>query len=197
MPFTSLAADKRSKVLSATLALLASRGFHGFSMKQLAEKAGVATGSLYLYFKDRDELIRELYRQVVHEVASHMFVDVDTRGPLRQQYRQICWNFWHFCLKNPDILSCKAQFDHLPPDIRRLQKIESKAVIRPLYAIFEAGRETAEIKQLPDDVLISLALEPLFDLAGKQLIGLVALDERDVEQVVSACWDAISRQYNS
>ncbi|MCG8313300.1 MAG: TetR/AcrR family transcriptional regulator [Pseudomonadales bacterium] len=194
MPFTNRPSDKRSKVLSATLALLAAEGFHGFSVKQLAEKAGVATGTVYLYFKDREDLIRELYIEVVHEVASHMFVAVDATDSLLEQYRQICRNFWHFCLKNPDIVSCKAQFDHLPPDIRRVQKVESREIIHPLYALFEAGRENAVLKPLPDDVLVSLALEPLFDLAGKQLIGLVTLADTDVEQVISACWDGLSLQ---
>lgn len=193
MPFTNLPEDKRSTILCATLELLASRGFHGFSVKQLAEQAGVATGTVYLHFKDRDDLIRQLYYEVVHEVARHMFVCLDSRAPLVEQYRQICRNFWQFCLANQDIVSCKAQFDHLPSDIRRDQQNDSKEIVRPLFALFETGRRQAVIKPLPDDVLVSLAIEPFTALASKQWLGLVNLDKAALEQVINACWDAVSQ----
>lgn len=193
MPFTNLPADKRSKILCATLDLLALRGFHGFSVKQLAEQAGVATGTVYLYFKDRDDLIRQLYSEVVHEVARHLFVNLDQSASLQEQYRQICSNFWQFCLANPDILSCKAQFDHLPSDIRRNQQDESKEIIHPLFALFEAGRQQGKIKSLPDDVLVSLAIEPFTSLANKQWLGLISLDDDGLAPIIAACWDAIAQ----
>ena len=192
MPFTHPSADKRSVILKATLELLASRGFHGFSVKQLAAHAGVATGTVYLHFKDRDDLIRQLYYEVVHEVARHMFVSLDTDAPLKAQYQQICRNYWQFCLANPDIISCKAQFDHLPSDIRRAQQSESKDIVRPLFALFDRGRREALLKPLPDDVLVSLAITPFNELANKQQLGLIALDKALLEQVIEACWDAVS-----
>lgn len=193
MPFTNQQHDKRSTILCATLGLLASQGFHGFSVKQLAQKAGVATGTVYLHFKDRDDLIRQLYIEVVHEVGKHLFVDLDAEASPKDQYFQICRNFWKFCLSNQDILSCKAQFDHLPSEIRRSQIDESKQIILPLYKVFEFGRKHGAIKQLPDDVLVSLAIEPFTSLANKQWLGLVNLDEAALEQVINACWDAIAQ----
>lgn len=193
MPFTNQTLDKRSTILCATLELLASQGFHGFSVKQLAQKAGVATGTVYLHFKDREDLIRQLYLEVVHEVGKHLFVDLDASASAEDQYRQICRNFWRFCLINHDILSCKAQFDHLPSDIRRIQSNESKQIILPLYQVFAMGRERGEIKHLPDDVLVTLAIEPFSSLANKQWLGLVNLDEAALEQVINACWDAIAQ----
>lgn len=192
MPLTTSSADKRACILQATLSLLASCGFHGFSIKQLAQRAGVATGTIYLYFKDRDDLIQQLYAEVVQEVAQHLFVDLDTSAPLAQQYRQICVNFWRFCLANPDIISCKAQFDQLPSEVRRHQQDESKTMLRPLFELFEEGRQTGDIKPLQDDVLVSLAIEPFTSLAQKQGIGLVKIDERCLESVIHACWDAIA-----
>ncbi|MEX0614479.1 MAG: TetR/AcrR family transcriptional regulator, partial [Methylophaga sp.] len=45
MTIDSPSSVKRDAILNATLELLASSGFHGFSIKQLAAKAGVATGT--------------------------------------------------------------------------------------------------------------------------------------------------------
>ena len=65
--------DKRILILRAALELLASCGFHGFSMKQLAERAGVAAGTLYLYFRDREELIRQLHLEIIQERLEREF----------------------------------------------------------------------------------------------------------------------------
>lgn len=69
MVTTSSPKDKQHLILQATLELLASNGFHGFSMKQLATHAGIATGTIYLYFKDRESLIAELHNQIIQAFA--------------------------------------------------------------------------------------------------------------------------------
>lgn len=49
--------DKRTDILQAALQLIAERGFHAAPMAEIAEKAGVAAGTIYLYFKNKDILI--------------------------------------------------------------------------------------------------------------------------------------------
>src|SRR5687768_3738132 len=85
--------DKRFLILRATLHLLAHYGFHGFSMKHLADEAGVAAGTLYLYFKDRDDLIRQLHQEIIKSFAHHVLVGHDPDQPLQQQYFTICRKF--------------------------------------------------------------------------------------------------------
>ena len=50
--------DKRTAIFESTLALVREQGFHGTPMSQVAKKAGVAAGTLYLYFESKDHLIR-------------------------------------------------------------------------------------------------------------------------------------------
>ena len=190
--FSVSSPDKRSRILGATLSLLSTCGFHGFSVRRLAEVAGVATGTVYLYFKDREDLIQQLHREIVQELSSHLFVGVESEASEFCRYRRICLNFWAFWQANPDILSSKAQFDHLPPDVRRNQIDESRAQVSPLFELFENGRETGVLKNLPDYVLVTLAIDPITELAHKNRIGLVQVDNSCLESVIQACWDAIS-----
>ncbi len=152
----------------------------------------MATGTVYLYFKDRDDLIEELHKEIVNELAQHLFIGLDNEASEFDRYRRICLNFWEFWLANPDILSSKAQFDHLPPDVRRNQIDESKSHVRPLFELFETGRDKGVLKDLTDDVLVTLAIDPFTALAYKHRIGLVQVDEACLEAVIQACWDAIS-----
>jgi AcrR family transcriptional regulator len=54
-------AERRGVILAAAGALLRSTGFEGFSMSVLARKAGIAKGTLYLYFETREEVMLALY----------------------------------------------------------------------------------------------------------------------------------------
>jgi AcrR family transcriptional regulator len=51
----------RAEILDAAEELIATRGLHGSPLAQIARRAGVAVGTLYNYFADRDALIRALF----------------------------------------------------------------------------------------------------------------------------------------
>jgi AcrR family transcriptional regulator len=51
----------RAAILDAAEELIAAKGMHAAALVQIAKKAGVAVGTLYNYFTDRDALIRALF----------------------------------------------------------------------------------------------------------------------------------------
>lgn len=56
------AAEKRAGFLRAARELVAAHGFAGAKVAAIAHSAGGSTGSLYLYFDSRDELLAEVFR---------------------------------------------------------------------------------------------------------------------------------------
>ena len=62
---------QRAAILDAAGELLAERGYAGCSVAAVAERAGIATGSVYKHFPGKAELVVELFRGVVnHEVEA-------------------------------------------------------------------------------------------------------------------------------
>lgn len=57
---------QRVAILDAAAELLAERGYAGCSVAAVADKAGVATGSVYKHFPGKAELVVELFRGVVN-----------------------------------------------------------------------------------------------------------------------------------
>lgn len=190
--YTGFSMNKREAILQATLHLLAHKGFHGFSIKQVADQAGVAAGTVYLYFNDREDLILQLDAQIMEQVAQYIFANHNPRQPLFDQFQQLCLSFWHFFKQNPEILLSKNQFDHLPPDVLRNRHADAKTIFYPLITFFESGRDSGALKSLPNEVLFSLAFEHFFALARNAMIGLVNVDEEMLKSIILASWDAIT-----
>ncbi|WP_417510564.1 TetR/AcrR family transcriptional regulator [Methylophaga sp.] len=184
--------DKHQAILSATLKLLATKGFHGFSIKQLAAEAGVAAGTVYLYFKDKDELIVSLHSNIISTVADAIFESHDTTLPLEQQYRELCIRLWQFCLNNKCMTLCKPQFDHLPENVLDDLYQDTWRQLQPLSDLYEQGRKQGILKNLPNDVLSSFGIEPYVNLAGQQLRGTIKISPDDLNTMLDASWNAIS-----
>jgi TetR/AcrR family transcriptional regulator, cholesterol catabolism regulator len=62
----------RARVLQAAAIVLASRGYAGTTLKEIAEIAGTKAGSLYYYFSSREDLIRELMQRGIWETVAHV-----------------------------------------------------------------------------------------------------------------------------
>lgn len=184
--------SKREAILDATLNLLASKGFHGFSIKQVADQAGVAAGTVYLYFADREDLIQQLQIAIVDKVGEYIFAQHDQEQTLFLQYQQFCHSFWQLFLQHPNILLSKVQFDHLPPAVVNAKHEHAKQALSQLTIFLERGRKERVMKNLPDEVLFSLGFEPYFSLARKQLLGLITIDTAMLEKIICANWDAIA-----
>jgi len=184
--------NKREAILDATLTLLASKGFHGFSIKQVADHAGVAAGTVYLYFADREDLILQLQTVIIEKIATHIFARHDETKPLFVQYRQFCLSFWGLFAQEPDVLLSKAQFDHLPPALLSEKYEHAREILHPLMTFLERGRQESVLKDMPDEVLFSLAFECYFILARKNMLDLVKIDDATLEKIIVAGWDAIA-----
>src|SRR5258708_12023517 len=57
--------QRRTAILSAALDEFAARGFEAARLDDVARRAGVAKGTIYLYFRDKESLFQELIRAML------------------------------------------------------------------------------------------------------------------------------------
>src|ERR1051325_2743037 len=60
-------------IQDATMRVIARKGMASAAMQEIAEEAGVAKGTIYLYFRDRDELVEKTFESAISEL--HRNVD--------------------------------------------------------------------------------------------------------------------------
>ncbi|MFO0709105.1 MAG: TetR/AcrR family transcriptional regulator [Sandaracinus sp.] len=78
--------DKREALLRAARDVLVEEGYHHAKIDEIAQRAGVAKGTYYLYFKDKRAIFAELVDGLVARIESAI-VRVDERADLGAQVR--------------------------------------------------------------------------------------------------------------
>jgi TetR/AcrR family transcriptional regulator, fatty acid metabolism regulator protein len=61
------AADKRRRILDAAVSVFARKGYFAARVSDVAKKAGVADGTIYLYFQDKQDILVRLFDEVMSE----------------------------------------------------------------------------------------------------------------------------------
>lgn len=77
------AAARRAAILDAALDEFSARGFAAARLDDVAERAGVAKGTIYLYFADKESLFQELIRAKMGPVVGSLEMAFSTDLPLR------------------------------------------------------------------------------------------------------------------
>ncbi len=58
-------ADKRKEILISAIEVFAQKGYNKANIKEVADKAGVASGTVYLYFKSKDDLLLQAMKTML------------------------------------------------------------------------------------------------------------------------------------
>lgn len=92
--------DKRERILTAASQLIVRNGLQ-CSMAEIAQTAGVATGSLYNYFASKEELIRGVYRRLTEEIAAALIVPHGPEVPHEARIRRYIDDYIDFIWADP------------------------------------------------------------------------------------------------
>src|SRR6202020_1743977 len=80
--------DKRNSILSAATQVFAERGL-GAPTAAITSSAGIAEGSLFTYFKTKDELINALYRELKLELADAIMSGFPRKQSVRHRLEHV------------------------------------------------------------------------------------------------------------
>lgn len=64
--------DKRRRIIDAAVEVFAEKGFFGAKVSEIAKRADVADGTIYLYFKSKDDLLISLFEEKMGEIIERL-----------------------------------------------------------------------------------------------------------------------------
>ena len=97
--------DKRARILDAAIKVFAERGFHSATVAEIARAAGVADGTIYLYFKGKDDLLLRLFDEKMTELLAEVKAAVAQERTAPDKLRRFIQLHLALVERNPDLAS--------------------------------------------------------------------------------------------
>lgn len=193
--------DKRELLLQATLELVAKQGFHGAPCAAIAEQAGVAAGTIYRYFENKDVLIVALYTELERRITARLMDGYVADRPISDRFMHLAMGVLDYFITHPLEFKYIEQFHNSPygTEFRRdkllgnTESSDSGCKCDIYKQLFTEGVELQVIKDLPMPVLFDLAFGPIVSVARHHILGFIQLDNLLIQQIAKACWDSLKR----
>ena len=88
VPTMTPVVDKRAAILAAATAVFAKRGYFGAQVADVARAAGIAAGTVYLYFRSKDEILISIFDRTMQDaIASGKRALEDVDDPIERLRR--------------------------------------------------------------------------------------------------------------
>ncbi len=81
--------DKYRRILEAAVKVFAEQGFHQSTIAQVAREAGVADGTIYLYFKNKDDILIQFYQYKTKQVFQKFRDEVEKGSTAVEKLRNL------------------------------------------------------------------------------------------------------------
>lgn len=148
-------------ILDAAEAVIAERGLPEASLAAIAERAGVAVGTLYNYHRDRDDLVRALFEARAAEIAP--LIEATTAAARGLPFEQRLRRYFHDVLaifdRHRRFMRVVMEAEHLKAPLPRGKKKPLlTAIVGGLTELVEAGVAERVLPAGRDELLVRLLL---------------------------------------
>jgi AcrR family transcriptional regulator len=153
--------DKRNAILDAATRVFAERGLTAAPTSEISKQARIAEGTLFTYFKTKDDLINALYREIKLELADAMMSGFPRKKSVRARLRHVWDSYVNWGVANPEQRKVLAQLQVSG----MLSKESIEAGSAPFVEMQNMIRDAIEQHILRADLLIELISKMLGALA--------------------------------
>ncbi len=93
--------DKRSRIIKAAVKVFAQQGFYNAKVSEIAQNAGIAAGTIYLYFKNKDEILISIFEEEMAKFISKVSKEIESAADVKNKLRVFAKTHLDFVKKNP------------------------------------------------------------------------------------------------
>jgi AcrR family transcriptional regulator len=167
--------DKVELVRQKAIEMIVGEGFQGFSMNKLAHACDISVATLYIYYKDKDDLIKKIGSDIGRTFMTETLKNFSAGMPFAEGLKKQWENRARFALKYPKEVACYEIIRHSAHG----EYIAEQGLQGFKTAMTEFCRNAIQNKELipvPPDVFWSVAYGPLYTLLrfhseGKTISG--------------------------
>jgi TetR/AcrR family fatty acid metabolism transcriptional regulator len=153
------AEGKRERILEAAIKVFAAEGFYNAKVSQIAHEAGVADGTIYLYFKSKDDLLINLFEDRMERVNANLREAIDTESTAVARLRRIVKLHLELVEQNRDMAEViSVELRQSSKFIREYSNPKFAEFLRTIAGAVVEGQRTGELRTGIDPYVFARAL---------------------------------------
>lgn len=162
--------NKIEALLVEARKMVVEEGFDGLSMQKLAKAAGVSPATIYIYFKDRDDLLIQLYKRESDVFFEYIFRDFDPEMDFATGMTVQWKSRARYVIDNIDNTHFMEHFKYsrLHP---KAMALRDPKYSEGLKRFVRKAIENKELVEMPFEVYWSVAFAPLYNLVHYHKVG--------------------------
>ncbi|MEN9908196.1 MAG: hypothetical protein RLZZ540_1345 [Bacteroidota bacterium] len=155
--------NKEEIVKQKAIALLVEKGIEGFSMNRLAKESSISVATLYIYYSDKDDLIKKIGIEIGKTFFDEMAKDFSPTMSFKEGLYKQWENRIRFALSKPLEVSCWEVLTHSSYGEYILEKslLDFKII---MGSFFKNSVEKKELIPISKEIFWSVAYGPLYSL---------------------------------
>jgi TetR/AcrR family fatty acid metabolism transcriptional regulator len=164
------------QIIDAAVIVIAENGYHQAQVSKIAKQAGVADGTIYLYFKSKEDILISLFREKMGQFIERMENEIKNEHTAGKKLSLLIKQ--HFSLLSGEHhLAIVTQLELRQSNLALRQKINEilKGYLYLLDEIISAGKETGEFRQTLD---ARLARQMIFGTIDETVTTWVMNDQK-------------------
>ena len=83
------ASDKRERILRAAIKVFARKGFYATRVSEIAKAAGVADGTIYLYFENKDDVLVSIFEDRITKLLEVLRKEIEAGDSFEDKLRRV------------------------------------------------------------------------------------------------------------
>ncbi len=179
-------------IFKSTLRLIRNVGFVGATMAKIAKESKMATGTLYIYFKNKDELINALYHDIERSSSKRFFAGLNLDQPTMQCLKKVWGNYLKHRIEYHEV-SVFLEHYYYSSYITETQKKTAEEMKSPVYELINRGKEEGVINNTLDtEMIFSAFIGFIRELADEHVVGRYILDSKRISTAFEINWRMIS-----
>jgi AcrR family transcriptional regulator len=170
----SVTSKKHDAILDAARAVFSRDGYASSSVDDVATEAGIAKGTVYLYFKSKEELYLAALLRDVKEFGDAARDEMEREPTLLEKIEAFLRIRLEYCRAHEDFLRIYlteyGKMSAMTPIAKQLRRLQ-RDNMRHLAALIEAAVERREIRPVPPAALAAKLFDIARGLVERQLLG--------------------------
>ncbi|MFZ6001026.1 MAG: TetR/AcrR family transcriptional regulator, partial [Bacteroidota bacterium] len=189
--------NKEAAIRLKALEMIVNDGFDGLSMQKLAKAADVSPATIYIYFKDREDLIVQLWVSEANRMAEASLKGFDPSMSFEEGLRVQWMNRARFAIENQLSTHFMEQIKYSPYESICRTKM-NPTFLDAMRSFAHNAIKRKELTPLPVEVFWSIAYAPLYQLVKMHMAGRgfpgnekFSLDEKIMNQTLQLVLKAL------